>query len=87
MDSGTSHTMSARISHNGWSEISQRRDSDQKKLCICYLKMLHGCEGLSIFKKHSEELFRQDLFVLNNERNFSLSVAIRIVDEQITCEN
>ena len=33
-------------------------------------KNLHGCERLSIFKKHSEQLFRgKDLFVRNNERN------------------
>ena len=34
--------------------------------------MLHGCERLSIFKKHSEQLFRgKDLFVQNNERNLA----------------
>jgi len=32
--------------------------------------MLHGSEGLSIFKKHSEQLFRgKDEFVQANERN------------------
>ena len=46
-----------------------------KKVFYLLYKMLHGCEGLSILKIHSEQLFKgKDIFVLNNERNFSISV-------------